>query len=394
MSKSFLQYNNINLEVMRVIQVLREPVRSFDSAETMFIRWRIEVAAILNPGWNSFDSSGASTPNFLAVDSDSYIYKKLMEPRRKLRFHMCDKVIYESPKDDAVCDPTLGPRPLYCTVTRITGSKTWFIHYGIESHELACSSTPSSLVVSHRFSSQEILDESYLSRRIITGTIVFDLSRMNPSISVDTLRPLIAHPSPPGFKRTRVSVTVHPSNTSIDYVIEDSEQFVSYGENPDEGIASLQGFYTAHIEVGNILHEHVVVRATGTRKPTAAAQQLAQKLLVQRVMAIAAGKLVMSPNVVPLIKRATITTGITSPFVELNMVTLSPKAVQPGPLGFGAISDRLESIGTNYNNALDVNQTSNPRMEISNVARTFHGNIVPLTTAILRDPCAPYTPQE
>lgn len=240
---SLVRYNGVQLNITRVLSYSAKPVMTDDGADVLYIHHVLRVAFL-------YHGDATDKPRNAAA-----IYKSLMTPRRKLLFAIDSRTVLESPLTfgGAVqpgMDAYLGPRPISCDITQVVGTKSAMGEFTIETWTIPPGIA--STLIGHRWEETHEIDEVYLTKRSVTGTVWIrsDVALLN-KFTVDDFRQSVFHPVPDSFKRQNISVTVGSDGTRLDYSFTDEEQIINYGL--DSKIARIEGRYGQGMDmIGNI----------------------------------------------------------------------------------------------------------------------------------------------
>lgn len=244
---SWLRYGDVLLTDVLTEAYETEQVRTQDAAQTLSIRHVIKITAILNPEVNSYVPYGSGTQpglqrgpllNSQMANNIIRVRDYLLIDRQFLQFSIGGIVIVQAPKyrpDQPTvlfpCDSNQGPRPLYCQVTKITGTSSFFVRFGIETWIDDCV-TSGKMIHAHRFSmSHDVDGDTWLTTRSVTGYLKFRPEWLEArDIKPDqVVFPKWMHPLEPGFKRQNVKVQALPNGMELAYSFNDVEQTLPLG---------------------------------------------------------------------------------------------------------------------------------------------------------------------
>ena len=231
---------------------------------------------------------GQSRQTF-AVHTDRAIRDWMMQPRRQLIFSIGVTPSLVSPSinsDGTVAnvngrtttDAWNGPVPLSCDVVAVSGTKTFLVDYAIETYvnESQIFVTKPSVLLAHRWSATEDIDQDFYQTRTIKGVARFRTDRLAYLGNLpDDFRQLLFHPMPGGgfdaaidgyampvgWKRTLINVDAAEDGSTLSYALVDKqvylnvvpecvsriEAFMTVGANPftpegsAEGLAKIVG---------------------------------------------------------------------------------------------------------------------------------------------------------
>lgn len=242
---SWLSYNNLLLTDVLTEEFSFEEVRTPDQSQVLYNHIVIKVSAIIDKGLNNFRES-PGTPGVGAIrggdlpfsdDNLRLIYDRLMTDRALLRYSMPGHEVIESPAvvpntggQRYPCDAMQGPKPLYCQITQISGTGSFYVRFGIETWQDKCVDG-GKLIRSHRWSMAHDVDgDTWLTTRIVTGQLYFRpewLERINANAG-QIFRDWV-HQIPAGFKRQNVKVQVAPNGMELAYSFVDVEEVLPLG---------------------------------------------------------------------------------------------------------------------------------------------------------------------
>lgn len=273
---SVLKYNNIEIIIQKVLTFDMRDVYTDDHTEYLYTHYLIEVQGVINPQATSFDIGipGVFRPGPVrdqkAGRTVVAIRHDLLQPRKLLTYDLNGVRVLESPQRfdiiDAggvvlgsnirgAADAKNGPHPIDAKVTEFHGTKTLVCTFKIETFLRECAYsnrgfpvgdtfTTVSPVLAHRWEMREIIDDLFLSTRVIDGWAVFRSDvLLNPGnsgrpLSPDDFRARLFHPISDNFKRTHIDVAVSEDNLECRYQIIDEEQVTNL--NPASGIAKME----------------------------------------------------------------------------------------------------------------------------------------------------------
>jgi hypothetical protein len=256
---SWLSYNNVLLTEVLTEAYECEEVRSQDGAQRVAMRHVIKIMAHFNPAVNTFRPNGPDSPPSRApVDRPAecleLIRNLLLQDRKPLVMALGGTVVLRSPitlntGQLLPCDTMEGPKPLYCQVTQVTGTGSFFVRFGVETWTDPCV-TPFSVsnqdagayyIQSHRWSmAHEVDGDTWLTARTVTGHVKCRPEHLNlrgnpqlvagqPQIFPHNAGVNFFHPIPPGMKRQNVRIQTHPNGMELAYSFTDVEQVLPLG---------------------------------------------------------------------------------------------------------------------------------------------------------------------
>lgn len=254
---SWLIYNGVLLTEVLTEGYEMEEVRSEDGAQRIAIKHTLKILAILNPQVNSFIVTGADSPpprstvTAAAMPSNINIVRDyLLQERKLLQYAVGGTVTVESPQMHSTaepplfrnsCDSFMGPKPLYCQITQITGASSFYVRFGIEAWTDPCTtySGPLYFLQSHRWSMAHDVDgDTWLTTRMVTGHLKFRPESLGTDPTIEMAFPdqtmraegsTWMHPIPDGFKRQNVKLQALPNGMEMAYSFVDVEQPLPLG---------------------------------------------------------------------------------------------------------------------------------------------------------------------
>lgn len=241
LASTWLRYNGILLTDVLTEGYECEEVRTEDGAQKLATRHVIKVLALFNPQFNSFVFASATTVQRQARSdvggSIVIVRDRLMEDRKFLQWAIGGTIVVSAPNLKApsvayASDNMLGPKPLYCQVTQITGTSNCYVRFGIEVWTDDCTSANGNVIQSHRYSmSHDVDGDTWLTSRMVQGYVKYrpDLLADRNQSPDQILSPSLFHPVPPGFKRQQVKVQVNPNGMELAYSFIDTEQVLPLG---------------------------------------------------------------------------------------------------------------------------------------------------------------------
>lgn len=251
---SWMQYGSILLTDVLTEAYEMNEVRTQDNAQVLSIHHVIKVTGIINPNVNSFVQLGEQdSPHYGTVSNSApvrgtpqlgmmqniYLLKNwLLQDRQALDWSVGGIIVLQSPQyrtDNPTqrfsCDSNHGPHPLYCQITHITGTGSFFVRFGIETWVDACANDFNK-IHAHRFSMAHDVDgDTWLTTRHVTGQIKFrpEVIGANINLNPDQVIRIWAHPVPRGFKRQNVKIQALSNGMEFAYSFVDVEQTLPLG---------------------------------------------------------------------------------------------------------------------------------------------------------------------
>jgi hypothetical protein len=249
---NFLMYNDVLLEVVKLVSHKREAVYDKPKLNYQYTRHTLVVRAILSAktsehilGPNRYKpDTGVLTPtrkdgNMLPVqaeqdppasglESDNAVRHALMAPRRRLYYVVGGDYVIDSPHGDAPCDATFGPIPIFCHIEKIAGMSAVSILFCIQTDITQCplfkdgETLPP--VVWHEYSQDATIDEKFLTTLTTKGEIRVRADAVAAGLIPDRFREYFAQACPAHYKRESIRIVQHPDMQRLEYVIVDKEQ--------------------------------------------------------------------------------------------------------------------------------------------------------------------------
>lgn len=282
-----LEYNGLALNLVRMDAYERVPV--YHGPNYLYTRHKLTLTAVFNPATQQAVLAGDAAPAFgvgntlglpfipaatnfgtllapvgpvaggttglpplgssptantgrPAAYTASAIKHELMQPRGQLRFSVGGVLMLLAPLPGTACDATNGPTPLDCSVTAMTGTRTFRVRFSIQADIneslLRLSPTNFGYVLSHRWSMQHDLDSDFFVKRVIHGRLVFraDMVQRGPDANVgsgfnpDDFRRFFFHPIPTGWARRGVRVKALDDEVTVDYEVTDQQLPVGWSQ--------------------------------------------------------------------------------------------------------------------------------------------------------------------
>lgn len=219
--------------------------RSPDESQVQSIHQVIKVTAIINPDVNCYfkqvDGTVVRVPLVpeAMMTNEEVIRDELLKDRQKLDWAIGGKVVLSSPAFRADlpgqrfdCDSNQGPKPLYAHVTRITGTSSFYVRFGIQTWVDPCASTLSpKFFHSHRYSMTHDVDgDTWLTTRSVTGHVKFRPEWLQAKgVNPGQIKAEYFHPVPAGFDRGNVKVQALSNGMEVAYSFVDREKPQPWG---------------------------------------------------------------------------------------------------------------------------------------------------------------------
>ena len=254
----FLQYNTVNLRVVKLNDWTRESVYTEDHCQYLYTEHTVSVQAVYAtdaaanrlPGFVSRAEStpgqlvigigsGSSTP----VTTDLNVRSLLATPRGKLLIWdasdetgapSMNQMIVECPVGTAPNCLINGPHPVLQSIEEVRGVKTYVVVFSIKfALNEAYAGGQAPMVLSNRWTSFLSYDENYNFTRKITGTAVLraDLLKTN-GFEIDAFREVLLPCVGDNAKRFIDELIVLPDGHTYNYSVRDVEQPLEYLDKP------------------------------------------------------------------------------------------------------------------------------------------------------------------
>lgn len=234
-------YNGVSLEIEHIARWDQRVVYGPDDADPLYIHHRLGVLCVFNP--RATADEGA-----VAIASIASLRHRLLEPRKRLKVVINDRVGLELPlqKEANVwyrTDANNGPHPIAANVQAIQGTKTAIVFFDIEAYEPFKCPDKTASVLSHRWDmTHEFSGPEYYTSRTITGHAVFRTDLLLDANNVpDDFRNRLAHPVAANFMRQQVRVRQNSEGNAVDYTIVDVEQPLNLGLG--SAVKKIEGMY-------------------------------------------------------------------------------------------------------------------------------------------------------
>ena len=234
----------ITIEIAHMKGYSRRPV--FDGPTYLYTEYELHCRGIVNPRATSYsikaDQNFAKTPGELPDTTMRAIQHALMQPRRQLIYYqgVSRRLVLLSPHQNGGPDADFfnmdsanGPFPLYANNFQTFGTKSVILDFGIKTRINECprvakSTGGGSVMLSHRWTAERILDQDFYTTLIRRGHAYFDTAKLDSlgAVPDDYFGALLPQPDF-GFKRTSVQAVAHEDGHRVDYVVIDREVPIS-----------------------------------------------------------------------------------------------------------------------------------------------------------------------
>jgi hypothetical protein len=252
---SFLIYNNIGLNLLKTNSVERTVKHSDDGVEYVHTEFTISVTAVYSPaqGATSYGPGPTYEPGNLPMVTDAIIRHYLMQPRKSLLYQEGGIDILSVPvnlDDGGAIDAYNGPIPQSCSITRITGSRLFYVNYVVKCFIIECPtgsdcgdfSSVCCALVSSRYSRTEYIDEQYRSTMVTSGIAYFRSDVLSQfGTSPDAFRGMLIPPQLNGYKRKNIQFSLASNGSMIEFSCYDVENFIDLGSITSPGTAASVG---------------------------------------------------------------------------------------------------------------------------------------------------------
>ena len=380
-------YNGIVMELVKTRMIGREPIRSPDGTDIMYVKHTFDIDAVYNPEATSYgfgeDGEAVQQPGFLPVTTDAAIRQQLMSPRQQLIYAVNDTILLESPYPGSTTDAWVGPMPISCNVREIIGTKTFLISYRIETWVNECQSADSSSrdpIVSSRYQVNHSVDRQRLTTITSTGVTVFRMDGLESAAQgADHYRNKCLPPKPDGFQRQAIDIKVTPDGSKLLWQVVNKEMIVFLGDKQlnKYGVEWFEAVYTQRAnppESGDNDRQSIFVTGIFNCRVVGNKDALklnlitfAVALAVQRC-AIKAGPVIGSD---PLIRQVSVSEVVHDRMIDFELVTLYPPPRKPQPIGLAGIRD--EFIGIDILDLITVGDANLDMPNDGNTRGTFVG---------------------
>ncbi len=199
-----------------------------------------------------YESAGA----FAGV-TDVAIRHAIERPRQRLVLVVGGVPVLVSPNMDSttaasIMDVKGGPFLTANDIVHVTGGKSFFVDLSIETfiNEFGIFGVSPNLLLSHRWSVNEDIDQDYYSTRTIRGVANFRRDRLNfLGAAADEFRAYLVHPLPGnGWKRIAANFEPAQDDTSLKYVLVDKQLAMSI---VPPGVTRIEATQTVDIDSGD-----------------------------------------------------------------------------------------------------------------------------------------------
>ncbi len=252
---SQLTYNDITLDLIKTNSVDRSVKLSDDGTEYVHTEWTISINAVYSPSILATGYSAGPTrgPDNLPMITDQVIRHYLMQPRRSLNYQDGGIDIINIPvnlEDGGAIDAFNGPTPQSCTISRIVGSRIFYISYVIKCFVVECPPETDCpelnqiccALASSRYSRTEMIDEQYRTTMITSGIAYFRSDILQAfRQSADVARGFLIPPQLRGFKRKNIQFMLASNGMVIEWTCYDVESFLDLGALGYAGTAGSVG---------------------------------------------------------------------------------------------------------------------------------------------------------
>lgn len=293
---STIIYNNIGLLRCELLSLDREPI--WHGTDYQYTVFRLHVRGIYNPNVNAYNFAvgrsvyqapanvlndpTAAVPNLVAVSgaarlnliaaagvngvvapvgpaqmtqgtfgpvTDLAIRHQMMQARGWLFYAVGATPIIVSPSanqdgSEAWTDAHNGPIPLSCAVKQISGTRSFLVDFAVETYinEAALFASTASVLLSHRWTRTETIDQDFYSTITTAGVARFRTDRLLFTGAVpDDFRFFLFHPVPPRCQRIDWNIEVSEDNSAIAYRLVDR---LTYLRIAVPGITRIEAFQT------------------------------------------------------------------------------------------------------------------------------------------------------
>jgi hypothetical protein len=237
---SSLTYNGITLEFIRTNVLDRTARYSDDGVDYMWTDFTLDVISVFNPYGTSYNEFAEQEFGVMPEITDAAIRHYLLQNRQPLLFEEGGIVIAElesNLENGGAIDCDDGPKPINVSITRILGSKFFYVQYVIKFSLIECpdGSFPSP-IASSRYSRAEQVDDQYRSTLTTSGVAYFRSNVLSSlAQNADYYRSYIIPPQLDGYKRSDIRVDIRSDGIMMTWSTTDIEQFTPLGNNADPG---------------------------------------------------------------------------------------------------------------------------------------------------------------
>lgn len=219
-----LRYNGVTLSHCLTLEFAQDAKYDDESkTDLLYHHFTVKVRGIVhaNNGEADFVNVGPSTGT--AAASHVVMQKRLMEPRKELRYTIGNVDLLNVNSNNDVYN---GPRPIRCEVAHVAGEKILRVDFTIEACIVRCDngsiSSPSQIgngqpILSNKWSLEDTLDENFYTTRTVRGTLRVGHISFNPQ----SYRHLVIPPLSKGFQRKQMSFMTAPDGLHLRYMVTD-----------------------------------------------------------------------------------------------------------------------------------------------------------------------------
>jgi hypothetical protein len=240
-------YGGVELKITVVNMCQREVVYDDSGRQPLFVRWMLDVSAVLSPEATSYapglgilGPTAIPVPNTSVVQTDRNIRDILTTPRLPLLYTMMSdmdltkngEAAEEKILDIQGIDAQNGPIPLRFNIVRETGNKVMLVDWAVETRVPLCSTSAAPVLISNSYFQLHELDQDYRLSRYFEGVAIFRSDLLaSKNITPDSLRQQLMMPLPAGFRRDAISVQEQPDGCTLNYSFVDVEQAITFNPN-------------------------------------------------------------------------------------------------------------------------------------------------------------------
>lgn len=245
-ASSWLSYNNILIADIIVKTYDSKDVETDDGAQKVSVEHTVEVEGLVEGSVNSYLLAGglvSREPKFTneIFDSAELLHAHLMKPRQILKLALGGRQVLFSPptlgpiEGTVRCDANMGPKPIRCEVTRITGTSSFYVKFIIKTWVDECYNgiaSHNSYIRAHRWSCTHDVDGStWLTTRAVQGYVQFRPEHLNAKgkFPDQVADPNFIHPIPRGIIRENVRVQATADGQQLVYSFVDREVALPLG---------------------------------------------------------------------------------------------------------------------------------------------------------------------
>ena len=239
---SYLTYGDVVIDEAKTQAFQQEPVYD-EAGNVLFYRFRVAVSGVYHYRRvaYSLDPNGQD-PGDVVADNAAHapvtareLQHYLSQPRRHLTYVAINpatglsELILDVPSQQHGLDLENGPYVLRVEVTNQLGGKSFFVTISVQCSLNKCINLKEdpSAILSNLWTSQEELDQDFLSTRVYTGRTTF-----NPQVlfsrgtKPDDYRHYFLPPVLTNFKRDRVTVKALENNRVLEWQVIDRERAI------------------------------------------------------------------------------------------------------------------------------------------------------------------------